>query len=77
MGEYQSDGPPGRNPETGDGSLVEDPALRPPLVLGNRSFNDITETVCGYIEKGPGRWWMPTFGVVSTIAALMRRIELS
>ncbi|MGQ0626711.1 MAG: NrfD/PsrC family molybdoenzyme membrane anchor subunit [Phycisphaerales bacterium] len=62
---------PGWNPQTGDGSLVEDPAQRAPLVLGNQSFNDITETVCGYIEKGPGRWWMPAFGLVSSVAGLM------
>ena len=32
--------PPELNPTTGDGSLVDDPAVRAPLVLGGRSFND-------------------------------------
>lgn len=59
------------DPVTKDGSLVEDPAVRAPLVLGNRSFNWVTETVCGYIEKGPGRWWMPAFLLCSQVAALM------
>ncbi|CAN5834043.1 polysulfide reductase NrfD [soil metagenome] len=59
------------DPVTKDGSLVEDPAVRAPLVLGNKSFSDVTDTVCGYIEKGPGKWWMPTFGVCSTVAGLM------
>jgi Ni/Fe-hydrogenase subunit HybB-like protein len=59
------------DPLTGDGSLVEDPTRRAPLVLGNRSFSWVTETVCGYIEKGPGRWWLPTFLISAHIAALM------
>ncbi|MBX9735384.1 MAG: polysulfide reductase NrfD [Phycisphaerales bacterium] len=59
------------DPVTRDGSLVEDPAVRAPLVLGDRTFNDVTETVCGYIEKGPGRWWMPAFGLASGVAGLM------
>ena len=45
------DAPRAWDPATGDGSLVEDPAVRAPLVLGNRSFNWVTETVCGYAEK--------------------------
>jgi molybdopterin-containing oxidoreductase family membrane subunit len=59
------------DPQTGDGSLVEDPAQRAPLVLGNRSFGWVTETVCGYIEKGPGRWWTPAFLVSAHVAGLM------
>jgi molybdopterin-containing oxidoreductase family membrane subunit len=63
---------PEYNPQTGDGSLVEDPAVRAPLVLGrNTTFADITETVCGYIEKGPGRWFWPTFFVAAQVAGLM------
>jgi Ni/Fe-hydrogenase subunit HybB-like protein len=57
-------------PGTGDGSLVDDPAVRAPLVLNNRSFHDITEIVCGYAEKPPGRWWLPTFMMAFTIAQL-------
>ena len=60
------------DPVTRDGSLVEDPAVRAPLVLGkDTSFNDVTETVCGYIEKGPGRWFWPVFFLVSQVAGLM------
>jgi molybdopterin-containing oxidoreductase family membrane subunit len=64
-------GPQQWDPVTGDGSLVEDPAVRAPLVLGGKSIHDVTETVCGYIEKGPGRWWFPAFGLCSTVAGLM------
>jgi len=59
------------DPEAGDGSLADDPAARAPLVLGNRSYNWVTETVCGYIEKGPGRWWLPVFSVTAGVAGLM------
>ncbi len=59
------------DPHTGDGTLVDDPAVRAPLVLGNRDFHSVTETVCGYIEKGMGGWWFPAFGLFSTVAALM------
>ncbi len=55
---------------TGDGSLVEETTRRPELILGNRSFNDVTEIVCSYTEKAPGKWWLPTFGLVSSIAGL-------
>jgi Ni/Fe-hydrogenase subunit HybB-like protein len=59
------------DPVTGDGTLAEDSAQRNPLVLGNRDFHSVTETVCGYIEKGPGRWWLPAFGLFSTVAGVM------
>ncbi|MBC7835213.1 MAG: polysulfide reductase NrfD [Phycisphaerales bacterium] len=58
------------DPITGDGTLIDDPAVRPPLVLGNHSFHDITEIVCGYAENKPGRWWLPAFGVASSIAGM-------
>ena len=47
------------DPATGDGSLVDEPGKRAPLVLGNRSFGDVTNIVCGYIENKPARWWLP------------------
>ncbi len=59
------------DPVTRDGSLVEDPAARAPLVLGDRTFGEVTDTVCGYIEKGPGRWWLPAFGLAAGVAGLM------
>jgi molybdopterin-containing oxidoreductase family membrane subunit len=59
------------DPGSGDGTLAQDPTRRAPLVLGDRSFNSVTETVCGYVEKGPGRWWMPAFLVSAHVAGLM------
>ena len=54
----------------GDGSLTEDPALRPPLVLGGRGFHDVTGTVCRYAESPPTRTWLTLFTIASTVAAL-------
>ncbi|MBL8763117.1 MAG: polysulfide reductase NrfD [Phycisphaerae bacterium] len=59
------------DPVTGDGTLVDDAYGRAPLVLGDRSFGSVTDTVCGYVEKGPGRWWMPTFLISAHVAALV------
>jgi molybdopterin-containing oxidoreductase family membrane subunit len=53
-----------------DGSLVEDPAVRAPLVLGNRSFHDVTETVCGYAEAPMPKPWLGLITITSMIAAL-------
>jgi molybdopterin-containing oxidoreductase family membrane subunit len=53
---------------TGDGSLVDDPAVRAPLVLRNRTFTEVTDIICGYTENAPGRWWLPVFGLTSTVA---------
>ncbi len=62
----------GRDVDTGlgDGTLVEDPAVEPPLVLGDRSFDDVTDIVCGYTENPPPRWWYAAFTVTSTFAAI-------
>jgi molybdopterin-containing oxidoreductase family membrane subunit len=60
----------GFDPETLDGTLVSDPALRPPLVLGNRDFHSVTNTICGWIENPTPKWWMPAFAVASGIAGL-------
>jgi Ni/Fe-hydrogenase subunit HybB-like protein len=57
-------------PGTGDGSLVDDPAVRAPLVLNNRSFTEVTDIICGYNETKPGKWWLPVFGVAATIAGI-------
>ena len=57
-------------PGTGDGTLVDAIVNNPPLVLRNRSFSDITNIVCGYAENAPGKWWLPLFGLASTIAGL-------
>ncbi len=61
---------PVNDPETLDGTIIDDPSTRPPLVLNDRSFHDITNIVCGYAENKPGRWWMPVFGLVATIASI-------
>jgi hypothetical protein len=54
----------------GDGTLTDDPAARPPLVLNNRSFSEISDIVCGYVENAPGKWWLPVFGLSATIAGI-------
>ncbi|MEO1715550.1 MAG: NrfD/PsrC family molybdoenzyme membrane anchor subunit [Planctomycetota bacterium] len=58
------------DPALGDGSLVDDPALRPPLVLNGRDFHDVTEIVCGYSEKAPPWWWFHALGAAATVAGL-------
>ncbi|MBX3410347.1 MAG: polysulfide reductase NrfD [Phycisphaeraceae bacterium] len=57
-------------PGTGDGTLVETPGVRPPMVLNNRSFKEVTDIICGYAENPPPRWWFPLFGLSATIAGL-------
>ncbi len=56
--------------DIGDGSLIEDPASEPPLVLGGRSIQDVTEIVCGYQEKGPGKWWLPAIMTSASVAGI-------
>jgi Ni/Fe-hydrogenase subunit HybB-like protein len=58
------------HPDSGDGTLIDDPAVRVPLVLNGQSFHDITETVCGYAEKGPGKWWLPAVLMAASVASL-------
>jgi len=57
-----------RLPSVGDGSLVEDPAIRAPLVLNNRSFGEVTGIISGYAENPPPRFWLPTFAVSALVA---------
>ncbi len=54
----------------GDGTLTEDPALESPLVLGDRSFDEVTDIVCGYAENPAPKWWLIAFGIASPIAGL-------
>ena len=62
----------GRDVEgVGDGSLVEDPSRRPPLVLNNRSFGEITDIVCGYAENKPGLWFWPLLLFAASLAGLL------
>ncbi len=58
------------DPETIDGTLVDDPSVRAPLVLGNRDFHSVTETICGWVEMKTPRWWTPLFLLSANIAAL-------
>jgi Ni/Fe-hydrogenase subunit HybB-like protein len=58
------------DPKTGDGTLIDDPSVRAPLVLRERTFHDITNIVCGYAEKLPGGWFMPVFGLANMLAGI-------
>jgi molybdopterin-containing oxidoreductase family membrane subunit len=61
---------PGFDPESLDGTLVDDPSIRAPLVLGNRDFHSVTNTICGWVENRTPAWWLPTFLVAAGIAGL-------
>ncbi|MDX2131678.1 MAG: NrfD/PsrC family molybdoenzyme membrane anchor subunit [Planctomycetota bacterium] len=58
-------------PGTGDGSLVETPGVRPPLVLNNRSFREVTDIICGYTESPPPRWWYAVAAMTAGLASMM------
>jgi len=58
------------DPETIDGTLIDDPSVRAPLVLGNRDFHSVTNTICGWIEQPTPRWWLPAFLLSANIAGL-------
>jgi Ni/Fe-hydrogenase subunit HybB-like protein len=62
--------PPVVDKDTIDGTIIDDPSVRAPLVLKNRSFHEITEIVCGYAEQKPGGWWLPVFGFANMLAGL-------
>ncbi|MEX2116896.1 MAG: NrfD/PsrC family molybdoenzyme membrane anchor subunit [Bacteroidota bacterium] len=57
--------------------------LRSPLILGNKTATQVTEDVCGLLDRGPGReWWyalavsatMLTMGVVAVVYQLLTGI---
>ena len=58
------------DPETIDGTLIDDPSVRPALVLGNRDFHSVTNTICGWIESPTPRWWLPAFLLSAHVAGL-------
>ena len=58
------------DPVTGDGTLIDDPAVRAPLVLGGHSFGEVTDIICGYTENKPPRWWLPVFLLSANVAGL-------
>jgi Ni/Fe-hydrogenase subunit HybB-like protein len=62
--------PPVLDPRTGDGTLIDTPGVRAPLVLNNRGFGEITDIVCGYVENKPPRWWLPAFLAAFGLAQL-------
>ncbi len=62
---------PGSAPaDTIDGSMVNDPAVRPPLVLGDRDFHSVTETICGWIENKTPKWWPLAFMSSAGVAGI-------
>src|SRR6056297_2336861 len=67
VGSRRHDGP---DPETVDGTMTVDPASRPPLVLGDRDYKSVTDTICGWIEDRTPPWWIPAFAVSNVLAVL-------
>lgn len=53
-----------------DGTLVEDPGLRAPLVLGDRSFSEVTDIVCSYAEAPLPKIWLAAFTVAASVAGI-------
>ena len=58
------------DPDTHDGTLISDPAVRAPLVLEYDNFHDVTETICGWNEQKTPRWWLIAFGISSSVAGI-------
>ena len=61
---------PKADPETIDGTIVDDPAVRAPLVLGHKNFHSVTETICGWVEQSPPKVWWPVFLLSNALAAV-------
>ena len=59
-----------RDVETIDGTVFDDPGHRAPLVLGDRDFHSVTNTICGWIEQRTPKWWFYAFGVSSSVAGI-------
>ncbi|TVQ63440.1 MAG: hydrogenase [Phycisphaerales bacterium] len=60
-----------KHADLGDGTLVEAPGERAPLVLNDRSAHDVTEIVCGYAENTPPKWWLPAFLIAASSTGLL------
>ncbi len=56
--------------DTIDGTLVDDPGARAPLVLGGRDFHSVTDTICGWAENKTPKWWPLAFGTSAGVAGL-------
>jgi Ni/Fe-hydrogenase subunit HybB-like protein len=51
---------------------IEDPRRRPPLVLGGQSFANVTDTICGIVERPkPPRVWYVAFAISATFTAIL------
>ncbi|MEM9372831.1 MAG: NrfD/PsrC family molybdoenzyme membrane anchor subunit, partial [Planctomycetota bacterium] len=59
-----------------DGTLIEDPGKRAPLVLGDRSFGDVTDIVCGYAEAPMPKPWLAALSVALGVAGLAQGMIL-
>jgi Ni/Fe-hydrogenase subunit HybB-like protein len=46
------------------------PGQRAPLVLGGRTYKDVTEKVAGIVERKPAKWWLPAFLIAGGFAGL-------
>ncbi|MEZ6210181.1 MAG: NrfD/PsrC family molybdoenzyme membrane anchor subunit [Phycisphaerales bacterium] len=60
----------GHDPSNPDGTLINDQSVRPELVLGDRDFHSVTETICGWNEAKTPKWWLGAFGLSTSIAGL-------
>ena len=67
VGSRRHEGP---DPETIDGTMTIDPETRPTLVLGDRDFKSVTDTICGWIENPTPPWWFPAFAISNVFAVV-------
>ncbi len=51
--------------------LVEDPSTRPPLVLGNTDFHDVTEKVAGIVESKAPKLWVLLLMMALSLALVL------
>ncbi len=58
----------GYDPDTIDGTLIDDPSMRAPLVLQYKDFHSVTNTICGWIEARTPRWWIFSFLASAAVA---------
>jgi len=60
----------GYDPDTIDGTLIDDPSMRAPLVLQYKDFHSVTNTICGWIEARTPRWWILSFLASASVAGI-------
>ncbi len=61
---------PYADPATIDGTLIDDPSQRAPLVLGGRDWHSVTNTICGWIENKTPKWWPIAFVISAHVAGI-------